>query len=113
MRRKERRKVRVRGREKNLEVATADEEVDLEVLHSFQVLQSGVDVVEVAMGASLHCDPHFSFAFLSLHSLQSTERVEQQTAAIQTHTKLKTLNTQRYISSTYRQRKKYTEIHII
>ena len=97
---KERRKVRVRGREKNLEVATADEEVDLEVLHSFQVLQSGVDVVEVAMGASLHCDPHFSFAFLSLHSLQSTERVEQQTAAIQTHT--------HQIENF-----KYTEIHII
>jgi hypothetical protein len=39
-----------------LKVSAADEEVDFDILGLLQVLQSGVDVVQVAMCASLHSD---------------------------------------------------------
>jgi hypothetical protein len=38
----------------DLEVSTADQQVDSGVLNPFEVLQSGINVVEIAMSTPLH-----------------------------------------------------------
>ena len=52
----------------NLEIAAADEEVDIDILHSFQVLQSGIYVVQVAMCTTLYGN-------LRIKSLRSATRI--------------------------------------
>lgn len=42
----------------DLEVSTADQQVDLGVLNPFEVLQSGINVVEIAMSTPLHSNLH-------------------------------------------------------
>ena len=41
-----------------LEVAAAYQEVNLDVFDPFQVRQGGVDLVQLAVAAALHRDPH-------------------------------------------------------
>lgn len=40
----------------NLKIAAADEEVDFDILRLLQMLQSGINIVQVAMRATLHCN---------------------------------------------------------
>ena len=47
-----------RDRELYLEIAAAEEEVDLGVLGFFKILEGFVDIVEVAMHAPFHCYLH-------------------------------------------------------
>lgn len=41
-----------------LKVATAEQKVDFDVLNLLHVLESSVDIVEVTVHATFHCDPH-------------------------------------------------------